>query len=50
MDSKEAFGACPNYNEWIGIGRSKSQKATLDSRVTSLSKVFEVHCHLAVTP
>jgi hypothetical protein len=32
---KEAFGACPNYNEWIGIGVSESHKATLDSRVSS---------------
>jgi hypothetical protein len=32
---KEAFGACPNYNEWIGIGGSESHKATLDSRVSS---------------
>jgi hypothetical protein len=32
---KEAFGARPNYNEWISIGGSESQKATLDSRVSS---------------
>jgi hypothetical protein len=31
---KEAFGACLDYNEeWIGIGGSKSHKATLDQRV-----------------
>lgn len=32
---KEAFGACPDYNEWIGIGGSESHKATLDQRVST---------------
>jgi hypothetical protein len=32
---KEAFGACPDYNEWIGIGGSELHKATLDQRVTT---------------
>jgi hypothetical protein len=32
---KEAFGACPNYNEWIRIGGAELHKATLDQRVTT---------------
>jgi hypothetical protein len=35
LTQKEAFGACPDYNELIGIGGLESHKATLDQRVST---------------